>query len=307
MAKLLVTGGAGFIGSHLVGELAKNNDVTVYDNFSSGKAEFLDGVKCKIVKADILDLKTLNQYMKSVDECYHIAADPDVKGSFREPVKNFEQDCVGTVNVLEACRKNDVKSIAFASSSVVYGIAKVPTPEDAPIKPISNYGAAKAASENYLMSYSHLYGIKAVALRYANIIGPRSTHGICVDFYNKLRDNPKELEILGDGTQKKSYLHVNDCVAASIFANEKTKSGFETYNVGSDEQISVREMADVIVNHLGLKDVKYKFMGGKIGWPGDVPQMLLDISKLKGLGWRPRHSIRDSIVATLDYLRGVEG
>jgi len=301
--KILVTGGAGFIGSHLVEELAKTKEVIVYDNFSEGRMEFLDGIKCKIVKADILDIKKLTETMRGVDECYHIAADPDVKASYAEPIKNFEQDCVGTINVLEACRKNNVKTVVFSSSSVVYGNAVMPTPEDAPIKPISNYGSAKAASENYIMSYSHLYGIKGVILRYANIIGPKSTHGIIFNFYNKLKKNPEELEILGDGTQKKSYLHVEDCVKASIFAKENAKADFDVFNIGSEEQITVTDMADLIVKELGLKDVKYRYAGGKIGWPGDIPQMLLSIKKIKNLGWKPKHTIRESMIDTLNYLK----
>jgi len=298
-----VTGGAGFIGSHLVEELSKDNDVIVYDDFSAGRMDFLDGIKCKIVKADILDFKKLKENLVGIDECWHIAADPDVKNSYNFPIKNFEQDCVGTVNVLEACRQNNVKTFVFASSSVVYGNAKTSTPEDAPIRPISNYGAAKAASENYVMSYSHLYGIKGTILRYANIIGPRSTHGICYDFYNKLKANPNEIEILGDGNQKKSYLHVKDCVAASIIAKQHTKNGFEIFNVGSDEQISVREITELIIEFMGLENVKCKYSGGKLGWPGDIPQMLLSINKLKKFGWKPRYSIKESIIDTLDYLR----
>jgi UDP-glucose 4-epimerase len=302
MTKIIVTGGAGFIGSHLVEELSKNNEVVVYDNFSEGKTKFLEGVKCKIVKADILDLKKLNENMKGIDECYHLAADPRVKESYPKPIHNFEQDCVGSVNVLEACRQNDVKTFVFTSSSVVYGIAKMPTPEEAPIKPISNYGAAKASSENYIMSYSHLYGIKGTILRLANIIGPKSTHGICYDFYNKLKKNPNELEILGDGTQKKSYLHVKDCVGAGIFAKEHAKGEFDVFNVGSEEQISVKDITDLIVDYMGLKNVKYKYTGGKIGWPGDVPQMSLSIEKLKKLGWKPKLMIKESILSTLGWL-----
>jgi len=306
MKKILVTGGAGFIGSHLVEELSKNNEVTVYDNLSEGRMGFLGGIKCKLVKGDILDLKKLTETMKGVEECYHLAADPRVKESYSEPIKNFEYDCVGTVNVLEACRKNNVKNIVFTSSSVVYGIAKMPTPEEAPIKPISNYGAAKASSENYIMSYSHLYGIKGTILRYANIIGPKSTHGICFNFYNKLKNNPNELEILGDGTQCKSYLHVKDCVDASIFAKEHTKGEFDIFNVGSDEQISVKEITNVIVGFMGSKNVKYMYTGGKIGWPGDVPQMLLSINKLKKLGWKPKYTIKESIIDTLNYLKSTD-
>ncbi len=303
--KVLVTGGAGFIGSHLAEKISAENEVVVFDNFSSGKREFLEGIKCEIIEGDILNQEEIENAMEGVDICYHIAADPDVKGSYEKPVENFEQDCRGTLNVLEACRKNNVKKLIFASSSVVYGNAEMPTPETAPIKPISNYGAAKASSENYLMSYSNLYGIKCLSLRYANIIGPKLTHGIIYDFYNKLKGNSKELEILGDGTQKKSYLHVKDCVDATVFLAERMNNGFEAYNIGSEEQISVKDIADLIVNEMGL-DVEYNFTGGNIGWKGDVPKMLLSIEKLKGMGWKPKFIIKESIIDTLNYLRGIK-
>ncbi|MCD6576184.1 MAG: NAD-dependent epimerase/dehydratase family protein [Nanoarchaeota archaeon] len=301
--KILVTGGAGFIGSHLVEKLSKEREVIVYDNFSSGKKEFLDGINCEIIKGSILDLEKLKEAAKDVEIIYHLAADPDVRKSYYEPIKNFEIDAKGTLNVLEAARINDVKKFVFSSSSVVYGIAEIPTPEEAPIKPISNYGAAKASSENYMMSYSNLYGINCLSLRYANIIGPKSTHGIIFDFYHKLLKNPNELEILGDGTQKKSYLHVKDCVDATVFTAEKLNKKYDVFNVGSEEQISVKGIAELIVNELGLSNVKFKFTGGKIGWPGDIPQMLLSIKKLKSLGWAPKYNIKEAIIDTLNYLR----
>ena len=301
--RVLVTGGAGFIGSHLVEKLSKKHDVIVYDNFSSGKKEFLKGVKCEVIKGDILNLNKIVKVSKNVDIIYHLAADPDVRKSYFKPVENFEIDARGTLNVLEAARRNDVKKFVFSSSSVVYGIAKMPTPEDAPIKPISNYGAAKASSENYMMSYSNLYGIKCLALRYANIIGPRLTHGIIYDFYNKLKKNPKKLEILGDGTQKKSYLHVKDCVNATVLAAGYLKKSFDVYNIGSEEQITVKEIAKIVSKELGLNP-KFIYKGGKIGWPGDVPKMLLSTKKIKKIGWKPKYSIRDAIVDTLNYLRG---
>ncbi len=301
--KILVTGGAGFIGSHLVEELSKKHEVIVYDNFSEGREEFLKGIKCEIIKGDILNQNQLKDAIKDVEVVYHLAADPNVKKSYSEPIKNFEVDARGTLNVLEATRQNDVKQIAFSSSSVVYGNAEIPTPESALVKPISNYGAAKASSENYIMSYSNLYGIKSVVLRYANIIGPKSTHGITYDFYNKLKKNPKELEILGDGNQKKSYLHVKDCVNATILAAEKSSKIFDIFNVGSKEQISVKEIANLITKEMGLEDVQFKFTGGNIGWPGDIPQMLLSIEKLKSIGWKPTFNIKESIIDTLNYLK----
>jgi UDP-glucose 4-epimerase len=300
--KVLVTGGAGFIGSHLTEALAKKGEVEVFDNFSSGKRVFLRDVDVKIIQGDIRNLEEIKEASKSVDIVYHFAADPDVRRSFSEPLENFKIDVLGTSNVLEACRLNDVKQIVFASSSVVYGDAEIPTQEEAPIAPISNYGAAKAASEFYVSTYSQLYGIKATVLRYANIMGPRLTHGVIYDFYYKLKKNPKELEILGDGNQKKSYLHVTDAVNATLLATQKTRK-YSIFNVGSEETITVKKISRLVVSTLGLKGVRYKYTGGKTGWPGDVPIMLLSIKKLKSLGWTPRFSIKESILDTICWLK----
>ena len=306
--RVVITGGAGFVGSHLAEALVRKREAIVFDNFSSGKREFLDAMDAKIVQGDIRKFEEVKKACKEVDAVYHFAADPDVRKSYDEPLENFRIDVLGTLNVLEACRLNNVKQIIFASSSVVYGNAGIPTPENAPIAPISNYGAAKAASEYYVSTYSQLYGIKAIVLRYANIIGPRLTHGVIHDFYEKLEKNPKELEILGDGNQEKSYLHVNDAVEATLFAVQKTKNNFQVFNVGSEEKITVKKIAHLIVSTLGLENVQYKYTGGKIGWPGDVPIMLLSIEKLKGLGWKSRFTVQKSILHTVQWLKtyGVE-
>ena len=301
--RVVITGGAGFIGSHLAEALVRKGEITVFDNFSSGRREFLEGLNVKIVRGDIRNFEEIRKACKEVDVVYHFAADPDVRKSLEEPLENFRIDVLGTFNVLEACRLNDVKQIIFASSSVVYGNAVIPTPENAPIAPVSNYGAAKAASEHYVSTYSQLYGIRATMLRYANIIGPRLTHGVIYDFYRKLEKNPKELEILGDGNQEKSYLHVNDAVDATLFAVQKTKKNFDVFNVGSEEKITVKKIAHLIVSTLGLEDVQYKYTGGKIGWLGDVPIMLLSIEKLKDLGWEPRFEVEKSILRTVDWLK----
>jgi UDP-glucose 4-epimerase len=301
--RVVITGGAGFIGSHLAEALVRKREVIVFDNFSSGKRGFLDAMDVRIVQGDIRNFEEIKKACKEVDLVYHFAADPDVRKSYDEPLENFRIDVLGTLNVLEACRLNNVKQIIFASSSVVYGNAEIPTPENAPIAPISNYGAAKAASEYYVSTYSQLYGIKAIVLRYANIIGPRLTHGVIHDFYEKLEKNPKELEILGDGTQEKSYLHVNDAVEATLLAVQRTKKNFEVFNVGSEEKITVKKIAHLIVSTLSLENVQYKYTGGKIGWPGDVPIMLLSIEKLKGLGWKPRFKVQKSILHTVDWLK----
>lgn len=204
--RVLITGGAGFVGSHSAEELAKENDVVVFDSFSSGRIEFLGAISAKVVRGDIRDLEQVKKACKEVDSVYHFAADPDMRRSVNEPLENFRIDALGTLNTLETCRLNDVKHVVFASSSVVYGDAKIPTPEEAPIAPVSNYAAAKVASECYVSTCSQLYGLKATILNYANIIGPRLTHGVFYDFFRKLKENPKELEILGNGNQEKSYL-----------------------------------------------------------------------------------------------------
>ncbi len=301
MKNILVTGGAGFIGSNLVAKLAEKNKVAVFDNFSEGKREYLPA-NCEIIKGDILDAEQIKKALKEIEVCYHFAADPRVKESFYNPVENFNLDAAGTLNILEACRKNSVKTIVFASSSAVYGNAEMPTPETAPISVISNYAAAKASSENYITSYSRLYGLRAIIVRYANIIGPHSTHGVVFDFFQKLKKTLKELEILGDGKQKKSYLHVSDCADATIFLEEKIKGSLEVFNVGSEEQITTKEIADIVAENLGLRNVKYRYTGGSQGWPGDVPLMLLSIEKLKSFGWKPRISTKEAVVDTVKFL-----
>ena len=301
--RVVITGGAGFIGSHLAEALVKKEEVIVFDNFSSGRREFLKGVNVKIIRGDVRNLEEVKKACEEVDMVYHFAADPDVRNSLKEPLENFKIDVLGTLNVVEACRLNDVKQIVFASSSVVYGNAGIPTPENARIAPVSNYGAAKAASEYYVSTYSQLYGMRGIVLRYANIIGPRLTHGVIYDFYQKLKRSPKELEILGDGSQEKSYLHVNDAVDATLFAIRNTKKDFDVFNVGCDEKITVEKIANLIISRLSFEDVRYKYTGGKIGWPGDVSIMLLSIEKLKGLGWEPQFTIEKSILRTIDWLK----
>lgn len=301
--RIVITGGAGFIGSHLAEVLARKEEVTVFDDFSSGRRGFLEKADVKIVRGDVRNFDKVKKACEEVNAVYHFAADPDVRRSLKEPLENFEIDVVGTLNVLEACRLNDVEQIIFASSSVVYGNAEIPTPEKAPVAPISNYGAAKAASEHYVSTYSQLYGVRGAVLRYANVVGPRLTHGVIYDFYYKLKRNPKELEILGDGDQEKSYLHVVDAVEATLLAVQKTRKNLDVFNVGSEEQITVKNIADLIVSKLGLESVKYKYTGGRTGWPGDVPIMLLSIEKLKSLGWKPKFTVEKSILDTVDWLK----
>ncbi len=307
--RILVTGGAGFIGSHLVDKLMdQGHEVKVYDNLSSGKLEFIEkhlhDKRFKFVKADLLDFETLKKELEGMELVYHVAANPDVRLGAQDTRVHFEQNALATYNLLEAMRINDVRDIIFTSTSTVYGEAKIiPTPEDyGPLIPISLYGASKLAAEAFITAYAHTFGMRAVIYRFANIVGPRSTHGVIYDFIMKLRKNPQELEILGDGTQTKSYLYVEDCVNAIIFGYENMRSDVEIFNIGSEDWINVRKIADIIVEEMGLSHVKYRFTGGKRGWKGDVPKMLLSIEKIKSYGWKPKYNSEESVRLTTQHL-----
>ncbi len=303
--RILVTGGAGFIGSHVVDRLMNDgHEVVVIDNLSSGKIEFIEhhmnDEKFKFIKGDLLDFDLLKKVVKNFDVVYHIAANPDVRLGASDTKVHMQQNVIATYNLLEAMRINGVRDIVFTSTSTVYGEAeKIPTPEDyGPLIPISLYGASKLAAEALITSYAHTFDMNAVIYRFANIIGPRSTHGVIYDFIMKLRKNPKELEILGDGTQTKSYLYVEDCVDAILFGYENRRVAVEIFNIGSEDWINVRKIADIVVEEMNLKNVQYKFTGGKRGWKGDVPKMLLSIKKMKSYGWRPKRNSEESVRLT---------
>jgi UDP-glucose 4-epimerase len=299
--RVLVTGGAGFIGSHLVDMLmARGEEVCVIDNLSTGSLEnikqWLESPRFTFIKGDLLDISDLGDY----DIIFHLAANPEVRVSSESPEVHFQQNVVATYNLLEKVRGSKTDVVVFASTSTVYGEAsKIPTPEDyAPLKPISVYGASKLACEALISAYAHTYNFRAVIFRLANIVGSRSRHGVIVDFIRKLRRNTEELEVLGDGNQRKSYLHVSDCVQAMLLGLEKAQSRVEVYNIGSEDQVDVRTIARVVVEEMGLKDVRLKFTGGVDGgrgWKGDVKNMLLDITKLRSLGWRPRLNSLDAV------------
>ena len=303
--RILVTGGAGFIGSHVVDRLINDgHEVVVIDNLSSGKIEFIEhhmnDEKFKFIKGDLLDFDLLKKVVKNFNVVYHIAANPDVRLGASDTKVHMQQNVIATYNLLEAMRINGVRDIVFTSTSTVYGEAeKIPTPEDyGPLIPISLYGASKLAAEALITSYAHTFDMNAVIYRFANIIGPRSTHGVIYDFIMKLRKNPKELEILGDGTQSKSYLYVEDCVDAILFGYENRRVAVEIFNIGSEDWINVRKIADIVVEEMNLKNVQYKFTGGKRGWKGDVPKMLLSIKKMKSYGWRPKRNSEESVRLT---------
>ncbi|MEM2440509.1 MAG: NAD-dependent epimerase/dehydratase family protein [Candidatus Bathyarchaeia archaeon] len=312
LGKVFITGGAGFIGSHLTDRLcAENMDVVVFDNLSAGKLEnierWLNTPNFRFILGDLLFPEKILEPLKGCETVFHFAANPEVKVSSENPRLHYEQNVLATFNLLEAVRKTgSVKALIFASTSTVYGDAHIPTAEDyAPLKPISVYGASKLASEALIMSYAYNYGFKAVIYRLANIVGSRAQHGVICDFIKKLKANPKRLEILGDGTQKKSYLHVDDCVDAILFGTNFIGEKAEIFNVGSEDQIAVKEIADIVCRKMGLKNVQYVFTGGVDGgrgWKGDVKFMLLSIDKIKKLGWKPKLNSRQAVEKAVEEI-----
>lgn len=298
--RVFITGGAGFIGSHLVDRLCESDlEVLVYDNLSFSRIEniarWLGNAKLNFEQEDLTKTgKILSTSLSGCDTVFHLAANPEVRVGAQNPRVHFEQNVTATFNLLEAIRKiGDVKTFIFTSSSTVYGEpVEIPTREDyAPLKPISIYGASKLASEALITSYAYTYGFDAIIYRLANVVGSRMKHGVIRDFMNKLTGNPEKLEILGDGTQTKSYLDVEDCIDAILLGASKYHSNVEIYNIGSEDQVNVKEIADTVCGQMNLKGVKYVFTGGidgGRGWKGDVKIMLLNIERLKNIGWAPK-------------------
>ncbi|MDW7732231.1 MAG: NAD-dependent epimerase/dehydratase family protein [Methanolobus sp.] len=309
--KVLVTGGAGFIGSHVADRLIKmGNDVFVFDNLSSGRMDFIshhiDDPRFSLIEGDLLDIDAIETACKGIDLVFHVAANPDVRLGAVDTKVHFDQNITATYNLLEAMRKSGVKDIAFTSTSTVYGEATViPTPEDyGPLVPISLYGASKLACEALITSYSHTFDMRSWIFRFANIIGDRGTHGIIVDFIAKLRKNPAELEILGDGRQSKSYLHVRECVDAMTFAVSESDGEVNIFNIGSEDATNPTRIGEIIVEEMGLSNVKFSYTGGPRGWKGDVPKMMLSVEKLKSMGWKPEWGSEQSVRETVRSLLG---
>jgi UDP-glucose 4-epimerase len=292
---ILVTGGAGFIGSHLTDMLVAENEVTVLDNLSSGRMEHLDrhlGRKnFEFLQSDLLDQKAVEEAVAGKDTVFHIAANPDVKLGAEDTRVHLDQNVLATYNLLEAMRKFGVSKIAFTSTSTVYGEAdRIPTPEDyGPLKPISLYGASKLSCEALISSYCHTFEMQSWIYRFANIVGERGTHGVLVDFIKKLQDDPHRLQILGSGNQRKSYLEVKDCVQAMVHCVDRADEETNIFNIGSSDFVDVTQIADIVAEEMGLSDVEYRYTGGidGRGWKGDVKVMLLDIDRIRELGWEP--------------------
>jgi UDP-glucose 4-epimerase len=306
--KVMVTGGAGFIGSHLVDELVRRGrDVVVYDNLSTGFLRHLapatSSGRVQFVQGDILDSAKLAAAMEGASAVFHLAANADVRGGMKDTFVDLEQNVIGTHRVLEAMRTVGATEIIFTSSATVYGEPnRFPTPEDyAPLQ-TSLYGASKLAAEAFVQAYGEYFGIRSFTFRFVSWIGERYSHGVVYDFVTKLRNNPTELEILGDGNQKKSYLHVEDGVRGIFLAWEEMAETKNVINLGHIEYMNVTDLADIVCEEMGLKNVSYRYTGGVRGWLGDSPFVHLDISKISKAGFRPQINIEGGIRRTVRYL-----
>ena len=307
----LVTGGAGFIGSHLVDSLVnKGKKVRVIDNFSSGKMEFLShhNSNVEIIRCDLLDFENVSKAMAGIETVHHLAANPDIRLGTEVTDTDLRQGTMATYNILEAMRVNGVKNISFASSSAIYGEAKeMPTSEKyGPLLPISLYGASKIASETLITAWIGTFGGKAWIHRFANIVGPRGTHGVIFDFIHKLKKTPDRLEVLGDGFQEKSYMSVHDCVNSMLHLIEKTNKDVNLFNLGTGDTCSVRRIAEIVVEESKIENVKIEYTGGKRGWAGDVPKTFLNVDKLLETGFEPtrmsEETIRDCAINLIDEI-----
>jgi UDP-glucose 4-epimerase len=306
--KCFVTGAAGFIGSNLVDRLLSMNcPVTGYDNFSTGQERFLESAlrhsHFELVRGDLLNLDDLAGAMRGCEIVFHLAANADVRFGTDHPRRDLDQNTIATWNVLEAMRQNGIRRIAFSSTGSVYGEATViPTPETCPF-PVqtSLYGASKLAAEGLIAAYCEGFGMQGLIFRFVSILGPRYSHGHVYDFYKQLLEHPDRLRILGDGLQRKSYLHVADCLDAILLAVEKIQDKVAIQNLGAAEYCQVNDSVGWISGHLELQP-KLEYSGGDRGWIGDNPFIFLDCSRMRSFGWQPRYTIRESVIATVEYL-----
>ncbi len=303
---MFVSGGAGFIGSHLLASLLKTSGVervVIFDNFSSGQLSYLKesagDPRVEVVKADLKELSAVTSAMAGCDTVFHLAANPDIAKAVTQPDIDFWEGTYLTQNVLEAMRVNSVPRIFYTSGSGVYGEnPSVAFAEDyGPCIPISTYGASKLACEGLIAAYCHMFELVGRAFRFANVVGPRQTHGVGYDFVRRLKADPTRLRILGDGTQKKSYIHVEDVLAAIDLAAERANGNYAMFNVATDDYITVAEIADLAVKVSGLtpSETKYEFTGGDRGWKGDVPVVRFDCSKIRALGWKAKRSSAEAV------------
>ena len=305
-----VVGGAGFIGSHFAQTLLDlNHDVTVIDNFCSGTEKHLENFRdhpnFKLVELDVENTEELTRVFQNVQVVIHLASNPDIAKAAVEPRIDFEQGTVLTESVIEASRRSNVKTILYASGSGVYGDAgSVLLTEDSALRPISTYGASKLAGESLLAAYSFMFGIKSIAFRFANVVGPKQTHGVAFDFLRKLKINSSKLEILGNGEQNKSYIYVTDVISGVLLADSCTSSGFNVFNLSTDDQITVNEIAKLCKIAISPEDksIEYIYSGGDRGWKGDVPIVRISADKIKELGWTPKFNSFEAMTKSIESM-----
>jgi UDP-glucose 4-epimerase len=304
-----ITGGAGFIGSNLADRLSANGvEVVIVDDFRTGRHEFVaDALRhpgVRLVEGDVLDMAVLEDAIAGCDWVFHLQANADVRWGLEHPTRDLEQNTIATSNVLEAMRAHGVSRIVFSSTGSVYGEPEIfPTPEDAPF-PIqtSLYAASKLAGEGLIAAYASGYGFTGLVCRFVSILGERYTHGHVFDFYCALKRDPTRLRVLGDGRQQKSYLYVQDCIDAILTAVERhdDEPGAHVYNLGTDETVLVDQSVRIITGHLGLRP-EIEHTGGVRGWTGDSPLIHLDTTRIRGLGWRPKLTIEQAVISTLEW------
>jgi UDP-glucose 4-epimerase len=306
--RAFVTGGAGFIGSNLVDRLlAAGHEVTVYDNLSTGRRAFLPErgrPGFQLIEDDLLDQAAVRAALRGSDVVFHLAANADVRFGTAQPRKDLEQGTIATFHILEGMRANGVRRIAFASTGSIYGEPDVfPTPETCPF-PVqtSLYGASKLAGEGLIAAYCAGFGFQGYLFRFVSILGERYTHGHVFDFYRKLRADPHQIEVLGNGKQRKSYLYVQDCIDAVLRVMEAAAEPVNLFNLGTEECCRVDDSLDWICEHLGVRP-RRRYTGGERGWVGDSPFIFLDTAKVRALGWRPKVTIREGVLRTLRYLQ----
>ena len=300
--RAIIFGGAGFIGSSLAEKLlADGNEVTAFDSLYIGKMENLAGCKGRkgfeFIKGDMRKYEEVKAAIGGHDIAYHLAANADIRGGMENVHLDLEYNTTTTINCLEAMRQGDVKRIVFTSSSAVYGEPSVfPTPENyGSLLPTSLYGASKLAAEAYISAFCEDFGLQSHIFRFVNVLGAANNHGVVGDFIRKLRADPKRLEILGDGKQRKSCVHVSDCVSGMLAGVKAGGEKTNIYNIGNDDYVDVDTIADEICGAMGLAGVKYEHTGGKRGWIGDMPFVFLDNKKLRSAGWEPSMDSRQAV------------
>ena len=313
MERIFIAGGAGFIGSHFVERLLARPGVlgiTAYDNLTSGKTSYIDPMlkdsRFKLVKGEIGDLTSLSEAMRGHDTVIHLASNPDIARAATEPSIDFVQGTVLTSQIVEAMRISNTRTILYASGSGIYGDLGFHemSEGDGPLEPISTYGASKIAGEGLICSYAHMFDMKARAFRFGNVVGGRQTHGVAYDFLRKLKANPDSLEVFGDGSQSKSYVHVDDVINAVLMGYERVTAPYDVFNVATGDYITVKEIAEIVAQKALPANHPVKFIYGteKRGWKGDIPIVRLNTDKIKKLGWTCKRTSKQAIEASVDSM-----